>query len=190
MRKKKQQRATPKWNQWKDEDYWSITETIQLISGMEPTDLQPASAEALFDKNKDMGLMYRRLKNACQAGTLHNIGSITGWIGHTKGSPTEFLSFLEKKGHPIPQELSGLLSAQIKTEEVKNEEVGDRERMTYNNIIAALLETITRLGNSGETKLVDELVEKYYEGQRWAGMSKTTLTHKFAEAKKGPRNYD
>lgn len=78
----------------------------------------------------------------------------------------EFVEGLAQESHPVDERVPS-----------------QRERSTYLNIVAALLElTLTpREGRTSEARVIREIVENYGEKP---GISERTLTQKFAEAKR------
>lgn len=180
----------PDYAKWKRKELWTIFEAACLAATTEPTYgknvVDALSKISEFNKRQVTGEIYGHAKDAIDVRKLKQAArSRTSMIMDKRVTPAAFAAWLSRRGdYPIPPELKNLASHR------EQQDVNRRERMTYNNIIGALVEII--LGKhpqitlnphfKSEAALINWLSEKY-EG--FAGLSQRSLQAKFADAKRG-----
>lgn len=178
----------PNYAKWKRTDLWTLFQAACLAVDVEPPQLGNRNDwfSRIPDKEKrrNAGEIYGHTKNAIRLGKLGAIPQSSFPGPNARVKPGEFIAWLSKRAdYTIQEKLKDI------TPTAPKEELSEKERTTYNNIIGALVQVITGKCSEvnghpqfpSEAALIETLVEKY---PGYQGVKERTLRKKFAEAKR------
>lgn len=100
---------------WPKRESWTVAEAACLFARVDPPITNRTAFEAELEKNADLNLMYRELKDATIMGTIVYFDP-GGWYGYRRIAPRVCLAWAAAKELAIPellQELSELLPAPV-----------------------------------------------------------------------------